>query len=78
MDSQTKKKLLLEFDILFDDVLEAVNTDNAGNAYKQLIKAAAMVRGSMSQAECRRASIELILEAGKNEESSDDNATSST
>ena len=42
---------------------QAVDSGELSEVYKAAIKFAAYVRGGMSQAECRRASVELILEA---------------
>ena len=42
---------------------KALQTGEAMEVYKAAIKFAAMVRRSMSELDCRRASVELILEA---------------
>lgn len=42
---------------------EALETGKAGEIYKAAIRFAAIVRRSMSDVECRRVSVELILEA---------------
>ena len=42
---------------------EAAEDGDAPELYKAAIKFAALVRRSMSWSECRRASVELILEA---------------
>ena len=46
---------------------DAIRTGSAPEIYKAAIQFAALVRRRMSASECRRASVELILEADEDE-----------
>lgn len=56
----------------YQEFLDAVKTGDRCTAYKATIKLAAAIRGGMTMAECRRATVELVLDTETPEESTDE------